>query len=158
MLGESPRERAEALAARIEGAEVVESVARVGGGALPLLELPGPAVALPDASLAAALRAARPAARRPDRERPAAARHPHPGRRRDRARRRDGPRYALTATFGSSRRAARHEAAERPGELDRRAPNRLPTTSETKMLTATHCHGIEISPPNAPVPADSGLS
>jgi L-seryl-tRNA(Ser) seleniumtransferase len=59
MLGESPRERAEALAARI-GAEVIESVARVGGGALPLLELPGPAVALPDASLAAALRAADP--------------------------------------------------------------------------------------------------
>ncbi len=60
MLGESPRARADALAARIEGAEVVESVARVGGGALPLLELPGPAVALPDASLAAALRAGEP--------------------------------------------------------------------------------------------------
>jgi L-seryl-tRNA(Ser) seleniumtransferase len=56
MLGESPRARAEALAARIDGAAVVESVARVGGGALPLLELPGPAVALPDATLAAALR------------------------------------------------------------------------------------------------------
>jgi L-seryl-tRNA(Ser) seleniumtransferase len=60
MLAESPRERAEALAARIDGAEVVESVARVGGGALPLLELPGPAVALPDDSLAAALRAGDP--------------------------------------------------------------------------------------------------
>ena len=33
---------------------------RVGGGALPLLELPGPVVALPDASLAAALRAGDP--------------------------------------------------------------------------------------------------
>jgi L-seryl-tRNA(Ser) seleniumtransferase len=59
MLGESPRARAEALAARV-GGEVVESTARVGGGALPLLELPGPAVALPDASLAAALRAGDP--------------------------------------------------------------------------------------------------
>jgi len=59
----TPREalqrRAEALAAAI-GAEVVESTARVGGGALPLLELPGPVVALPDAALAAALRAGDP--------------------------------------------------------------------------------------------------
>ena len=60
---DAPREalqrRAEALAAAI-GAEVVESTARVGGGALPLLELPGPVVALADASLAAALRAGDP--------------------------------------------------------------------------------------------------
>jgi L-seryl-tRNA(Ser) seleniumtransferase len=59
----APREalqrRAETLAAAI-GGEVVESVARVGGGALPLLELPGPVVALADASLAAALRAGDP--------------------------------------------------------------------------------------------------
>ncbi|HEY6889695.1 MAG TPA: L-seryl-tRNA(Sec) selenium transferase [Solirubrobacter sp.] len=48
--------RAERLAAALPGAEIVESVARVGGGALPLLELPGPVVALPDASLVAALR------------------------------------------------------------------------------------------------------
>jgi L-seryl-tRNA(Ser) seleniumtransferase len=41
------------------GGEVVESVARVGGGALPLLELPGPAVALPEA-FAAPLRAGDP--------------------------------------------------------------------------------------------------
>ena len=34
---------------------MIEATARVGGGALPLLELPGPVVALPDASLAAAL-------------------------------------------------------------------------------------------------------
>ena len=34
---------------------VIESTGRVGGGALPLVELPGPVVALPDASLAAAL-------------------------------------------------------------------------------------------------------
>jgi L-seryl-tRNA(Ser) seleniumtransferase len=38
----------------------VEAVAKVGGGALPLLELPGPAVAL-DAALAAPLRAGDPA-------------------------------------------------------------------------------------------------
>jgi L-seryl-tRNA(Ser) seleniumtransferase len=37
--------RAERLA-QASGGEVIESVARVGGGALPLLELPGPAVAL----------------------------------------------------------------------------------------------------------------
>ena len=48
--------RAHALAARIEGAEVIAATARVGGGALPLLELPGPVVALPDDSLAEALR------------------------------------------------------------------------------------------------------
>ena len=48
------------LAAGIPGAEVIEAIARVGGGALPLLELPGPVVALPDASLAAALRAGDP--------------------------------------------------------------------------------------------------
>ena len=35
---------------------MIEGVARVGGGALPLLELPGPVVALPDVALAAALR------------------------------------------------------------------------------------------------------
>ncbi|MDA0169383.1 L-seryl-tRNA(Sec) selenium transferase [Solirubrobacter taibaiensis] len=52
--------RAEWLAARIPGAAVIESTGRVGGGALPLFELPGPVVALPDASLAAALRAGDP--------------------------------------------------------------------------------------------------
>ncbi|MDA0165878.1 L-seryl-tRNA(Sec) selenium transferase [Solirubrobacter ginsenosidimutans] len=52
--------RAERLAAALPGAEIIESVARVGGGALPLLELPGPVVALPDASLAPALRAGDP--------------------------------------------------------------------------------------------------
>jgi L-seryl-tRNA(Ser) seleniumtransferase len=57
-------ERATRLAAAT-GGEVVPSVARVGGGALPLLELHGPAVALdpPDGdatALAAALRAADP--------------------------------------------------------------------------------------------------
>src|SRR4051812_1787275 len=58
MLAASPAARAERLAALIEGATLVDSTARVGGGALPLLELPGPAVALPGApdALAAALR------------------------------------------------------------------------------------------------------
>ena len=55
--------RARRLAALIGGAEVVPSTARVGGGALPLLELPGPVVAVgggaPDA-LAARLRAGDP--------------------------------------------------------------------------------------------------
>ncbi len=56
MLGATDlRERAEWLAARIPGATVIESTGRVGGGALPLFELPGPVVALPDASLAAAV-------------------------------------------------------------------------------------------------------
>ncbi|MEA2304727.1 MAG: L-seryl-tRNA(Ser) seleniumtransferase [Solirubrobacteraceae bacterium] len=59
------RARAQRLAAAT-GGELVEAVARVGGGALPLLELPGPAVAVggprsdPQA-LAAALRAGEPA-------------------------------------------------------------------------------------------------
>jgi L-seryl-tRNA(Ser) seleniumtransferase len=65
-----PRETLEARAERLAAAaaphaEIVESVARVGGGALPLLELTGPAVALnppgtDPAPLAAALRAADP--------------------------------------------------------------------------------------------------
>jgi L-seryl-tRNA(Ser) seleniumtransferase len=50
--------RARRLAAGC-GGEVVASTAKVGGGALPLLELPGPAVAI-DAALAEALRAGDP--------------------------------------------------------------------------------------------------
>ena len=56
------RARAERLAAAV-GGEIVQAVAKVGGGALPLLELPGPAVAVEGASpdeLAARLRAADP--------------------------------------------------------------------------------------------------
>ena len=62
MLLDDPRPRAERLAALIDGAEIVEATAKVGGGALPLLELPGPVVALRGhaESLAARLRAADP--------------------------------------------------------------------------------------------------
>ena len=54
--------RAQALA-QATGGELVETVALVGGGALPLLELPGPAVALdgPAQLLARALRSGEPA-------------------------------------------------------------------------------------------------
>jgi L-seryl-tRNA(Ser) seleniumtransferase len=52
--------RAERLASLIgPPAAVVDATAKVGGGALPLLELPGPVVALPEA-LAAPLRAGEP--------------------------------------------------------------------------------------------------
>ncbi|MGH2763394.1 MAG: L-seryl-tRNA(Sec) selenium transferase, partial [Thermoleophilaceae bacterium] len=40
------RARAERMRALVPGARVVDAVARVGGGALPLLELPGPACAV----------------------------------------------------------------------------------------------------------------
>ncbi|HEU4977889.1 MAG TPA: hypothetical protein VFT42_03240, partial [Solirubrobacteraceae bacterium] len=58
------RARAERLAEAV-GGDVVESSAKVGGGALPLLELPGPAVALSPGTagadaFAAALRAGDP--------------------------------------------------------------------------------------------------
>jgi L-seryl-tRNA(Ser) seleniumtransferase len=58
-LAERARRLAEGIGA---GAEIVAAAAKVGGGALPLLELPGPVVAIsgaPDA-LAARLRAAEP--------------------------------------------------------------------------------------------------
>jgi L-seryl-tRNA(Ser) seleniumtransferase len=61
MLDAAPAElqaRASALAQAC-GGEVVASTAKVGGGALPLLELPGPAVAV-EVGLAAALRAGEP--------------------------------------------------------------------------------------------------
>ena len=59
------RERARRLAAAA-GGEVIDAVGRVGGGALPMLELPGPVVALDPGpagadALAAALRAGDPA-------------------------------------------------------------------------------------------------
>jgi L-seryl-tRNA(Ser) seleniumtransferase len=60
----SLEERAARLAALIPGAEVVASVAKVGGGALPLLELLGPVVAVGGGgaeALAAALREGEPA-------------------------------------------------------------------------------------------------
>jgi L-seryl-tRNA(Ser) seleniumtransferase len=58
MLTENPAPRARRLAALVDG-EVVDAVARVGGGALPLTDLPGPVVAL-DAALAGPLRAGDP--------------------------------------------------------------------------------------------------
>jgi L-seryl-tRNA(Ser) seleniumtransferase len=58
MLVDDPGTRAERLA-ELTGGELVEATAKVGGGALPLLELPGPVVAL-DAALAAPLRAGDP--------------------------------------------------------------------------------------------------
>ena len=61
MLHGDPAPRAARLASLIEGAEVIEAVARVGGGALPLVELPGPVVALADVSLAERLREGDPA-------------------------------------------------------------------------------------------------
>jgi L-seryl-tRNA(Ser) seleniumtransferase len=60
---EAPRAELEARASALAaaaGGEVVEAVARVGGGALPLLELPGPAVAV-EAALAEPLRRGDPA-------------------------------------------------------------------------------------------------
>jgi len=54
MLHGDPAPRAQALAALV-GGEVIEATARVGGGALPLLELPGPVVAV-EAALAEPLR------------------------------------------------------------------------------------------------------
>ncbi len=62
--GDELHVRAHRLAAAVDG-EVITAVARVGGGALPLLELPGPAVALDPGpagadALAAALRAGEP--------------------------------------------------------------------------------------------------
>jgi L-seryl-tRNA(Ser) seleniumtransferase len=61
---ETLRARAERLAAAIgPAAVIVSAMARVGGGALPLLELPGPAVSVGGAApddLAARLRAADP--------------------------------------------------------------------------------------------------
>ena len=65
MLTVAPGELAARAArlAEVTGGEVVEATARVGGGALPLLELPGPVVALPAPSpdaVAARLRAGEP--------------------------------------------------------------------------------------------------
>jgi L-seryl-tRNA(Ser) seleniumtransferase len=59
---DAPPEALEARAARLAegcGGEVVGTTAKVGGGALPLLELPGPAVAL-EVTLADALRTGEP--------------------------------------------------------------------------------------------------
>ena len=80
---EALQRRAEALAAAI-GAEVVEGTARVGGGALPLLELPGPVVALRRRLARRRAARRRPAVDRPDRGRSPAAGPAHAHRRRGR--------------------------------------------------------------------------
>jgi L-seryl-tRNA(Ser) seleniumtransferase len=62
MLEADPAEldrRARAIADGIDAAEVVQAAAKVGGGALPLLELPGPVVALTTPGLSADELAAR---------------------------------------------------------------------------------------------------
>ena len=94
------RARAERLAAAV-GGEVVEGVARVGGGALPLLELPGPVVALAGRRRSPP-RCARgdPPRARPDRGRPPPARPAHADGRRGRPRRRRG--RASVGSFGLS--------------------------------------------------------
>ena len=74
-----------------EAAEPTRAVARAGGGALPLTELEGPAVALvadrgPGADRGAPARARRPAGDRADPRRPGGARPAHAHRRRARAR------------------------------------------------------------------------
>ena len=100
MLDADPRDTLEARARRLAdgcGGEVVASTAKVGGGALPLLELPGPAVAI-DVALAAAAARRRPAAGRPHRRRPAAARRPHAHRRGGRPGGRRRPRRAGMTT------------------------------------------------------------
>ena len=95
------REPAEAVRARAErlaeatGGAVEETVARVGGGALPLAELPSFACAVEE-ELAAALRAARAAGDRGRPRRPHAARLPHAHRRRGGRGRGGGSRMPLT--------------------------------------------------------------
>ena len=86
--------RAERLAKAV-GGEVEETVARVGGGALPLSELPSFACAVEEA-LAAPLRSARAAGDRDRARRPPAARLPHADRRRGRRGGRRGSRMPLT--------------------------------------------------------------
>ena len=87
----------ERLAAAI-GGEVVEAVAKVGGGALPLLELEGPAVALPGArapdATAARLRAGDPPVLARIQDGPRAAGPAHDGRR--------GGRRGAAASRGAS--------------------------------------------------------
>ena len=112
------------------GGEVEETVARVGGGALPLAELPSAACAVEEA-LFDPLRARRAARRRDRARRPPAARRARARRRRDRrgrrgvARRRAaesglvtgrGQRYASDGADGRHRRAHRPRQDEaRPG-------------------------------------------
>ena len=91
---EAVRARAERLAAAV-GGTVEETVARAGGGSLPLAELPSFACAVEE-ELAAALRARRAAGDRGRPRRPHAARLPHAHRRRGRRGRGGGSRVPLT--------------------------------------------------------------
>ena len=91
---EAVRARAERLAAAV-GGTVEETVARAGGGSLPLAELPSFACAVEE-ELAVALRARRAAGDRGRSRRAHAARLPHAHRQRGRRGRRGGPRVPLT--------------------------------------------------------------
>src|SRR5262249_56376697 len=64
--------------------------------------------------------------------------------------------YAGAATCGSLLRLAPMRPSA-PASFTETSPNNAPTTSDTKTLIATHCHDIDSRPPNAPVPAASGL-
>ena len=113
-----PGARAPSAWPQLTGGEIVEATAKVGGGALPLLELPGPVVAL-DAALAAEAARGRPAGHRPRPRGPAPARPAHAHRRRGGGRRRasvaDGARGERRAA------GARHRRPHRPRQ-DRARP------------------------------------
>ena len=106
------RARARRLA-ELTGGEVVETTGRVGGGALPLLDLPSAACALrrrPDGGAPRGADAGdRGRARRPD-----AARLPHDRVRRDRRRRRGGPRLPLSAAAAHARNGRPHRSRQDP--------------------------------------------
>ena len=150
---ESVRERAERLAGLI-GGEVEETVARVGGGALPLAELESAACAIEE-SLAAALRARR------------------PGGRRHRARRQASPRRA-DADGGRGRRG-RPRGAPRPPRVDLRLMAltvgtaghvdhgkttlvRALTGKDTDRLPEERARGISIDLGYAPLALPSGTT
>ena len=104
----SVRERAVRLAGLLDG-EVEETVARVGGGALPLEELPSFACAIEE-SLFDPLRRGRAARRRDRARRPAPARRARAGRRRDRRGR--GGRHRCPRPMSRPSLAARLRAGE----------------------------------------------
>ena len=129
------------------GGEVVASTAKVGGGALPLLELPGPAVAVELGAGGAAARG-RPARRGPHRRRPPAARRPHAHRRGGRAGgRRRARRAGMTPlTLGTA------------GHIDhgKTALVAALTGVDTDRLPAEKARGISIDLGYAPLALPSG--